>query len=52
MQQWDGSKWVQVSNWIEPMKEKVMPLLEVAAADYVSKNQPWPKRTEACDKSS
>jgi branched-chain amino acid transport system substrate-binding protein len=49
MQQWDGSKWVQVSDWIEPMKEKVMPLLEAAAADYVSKNQPWPKRTEACD---
>jgi len=52
MQQWDGSKWVQVSNWIEPMKDKVMPLLDAAAADYVSKNQPWPKRTEACDKSS
>ena len=52
MQQWDGSKWVKVSDWIEPMKGKVMPLLEAAAADYVSKNQPWPKRTEACDKSS
>jgi len=51
MQQWDGSKWVQVSDWIEPMKGKVMPLLEAAAADYVSKNQPWPKRTETCDKS-
>jgi branched-chain amino acid transport system substrate-binding protein len=51
MQQWDGSKWVKVSDWIEPMKDKVMPLLD-AAADYVSKNQPWPKRTEACDKSS
>jgi hypothetical protein len=49
---WDGNKWVQVSNWIEPMKDKVMPLLDAAAADYVSKNQPWPKRTEACDKSS
>ncbi len=52
MQQWDGSKWVKVSDWIEPMKDKVMPLLDAAAADYVSKNQPWPKRTEACDKSS
>jgi branched-chain amino acid transport system substrate-binding protein len=52
MQQWDGSKWVKVSDWIEPMKDKVMPLLDAAAADYVSKNQPWPKRTETCDKSS
>jgi len=52
LQQWDGSKWVKVSDWIQPMKEKVMPLLDAAAADYVSKNQPWPKRTETCDKSS
>jgi branched-chain amino acid transport system substrate-binding protein len=52
MQQWDGSKWVKVSDWIEPMKEKVRPLLEAAADDYVSKNTGWPKRTEACDKSS
>jgi branched-chain amino acid transport system substrate-binding protein len=52
MQQWDGTKWVKVSDWIEPMKDKVQPLLEAAAKDYVAKNQPWPKRTEACDKSS
>jgi branched-chain amino acid transport system substrate-binding protein len=52
MQQWDGTKWVKVSDWILPMKDKVRPLLEAAAKDYVSKNQPWPKRTEPCDKSS
>jgi branched-chain amino acid transport system substrate-binding protein len=52
MQQWDGTKFVKVSDWIAPMKEKVRPMLEAAAADYVSKNQPWPKRTEPCDKSS
>ena len=23
MQQWDGTKWVKVSDWIEPMKDKV-----------------------------
>ena len=28
MQQWDGTKWVKVSDWIEPMKDKVMPLLK------------------------
>jgi branched-chain amino acid transport system substrate-binding protein len=49
VQQWDGRKWVKVSDWISPMKEKVLPLLYSAANDYVSKNQPWPKRTEACD---
>ncbi len=52
MQQWDGAKWVKVSDWIAPMKEKVQPLLDAAAKDYVTKNPAWPKRTEACDKSS
>lgn len=52
MQQWDGQKWVKVSDWIEPMKDKVMPLLDKAANDYVSKATGWPKRTEKCDKTS
>ena len=52
MQQWDGSRWVKITDWIAPMKERVRPLLEAAATDYVSKNQPWPKRTEPCDKAS
>jgi branched-chain amino acid transport system substrate-binding protein len=52
MQQWDGKKWMKVSDWIAPMKEEVRPLLEAAAKDYVSKNAGWPKRTESCDKPS
>jgi branched-chain amino acid transport system substrate-binding protein len=52
MQQWDGAKWTKVSDWIEPMKDKVEPLLNAAAADYVKKNTGWPKRTETCDKAS
>jgi branched-chain amino acid transport system substrate-binding protein len=52
MQQWDGAKWVKVSDWIVPMKDKVQPLLEAAANDYVTKNTGWPKRTEPCDKQS
>ena len=52
MQQWDGSKWVKVSDWIVPMKDKVRPLLEAAATDYVTKATGWPKRTEPCDKPS
>jgi branched-chain amino acid transport system substrate-binding protein len=52
VQQWDGTKWVKVSDWITPMKEKVRPMLEAAAKDYVSKDPAWPKRTETCDKSS
>ncbi len=52
MQQWDGTKWVKVSDWIAPMKDKVVPLIDKAAADYVKSQAGWPKRTEACDKSS
>jgi len=52
MQQWDGAKWVKISDWIQPMKEKVRPMLDAAAKEYVEKNAGWPKRTEACDKSS
>jgi branched-chain amino acid transport system substrate-binding protein len=27
-------------------------MLDAAASEYVEKNTGWPKRTEACDKSS
>jgi branched-chain amino acid transport system substrate-binding protein len=50
--EWDGTKWIKASGWIEPIKDKVMPLIESAAQEYVAANPGWPKRTEACDKSS
>jgi branched-chain amino acid transport system substrate-binding protein len=50
--EWDGTKWTKASGWIEPIKEKVLPLIERAASSYVSANAGWPKRTETCDKSS
>jgi branched-chain amino acid transport system substrate-binding protein len=52
MAKWDGTKWVQGSDWIAPLKTKVRPLIESAAKDYATANAGWPKRTEACDKSS
>jgi branched-chain amino acid transport system substrate-binding protein len=52
MQQWDGAKWVKISDWIQPIKDKVSPLVTEAAKEYVDKNTGWPKRTEACDKAS
>jgi branched-chain amino acid transport system substrate-binding protein len=52
MAQWDGTKYVKASDWIEPLKDKVNPLIESASKDYVGANAGWPKRTEACDKSS
>ena len=52
MQQWDGTAWAKASDWIEPLSEKVMPLLEADAKAYAEKNAPWPVRSEVCDKSS
>jgi len=52
LQQWDGRKWVKVSDWVPPMTERVQPLLDAAANDYVSKDAAWPKRTEPCDKNN
>ena len=49
VQQWNGSKWVKASDWTAPETSKVLPLVYEAAKDYVTKNQPWPKRTEKCD---
>ena len=50
--EWDGTKWTRASRWVEPINDKVLPLIDSAANSYVSANTGWPKRTEACDKSS
>jgi branched-chain amino acid transport system substrate-binding protein len=50
--QWDGTKWVTQPQSLAPIKEKVMPLIQSTAEDYVKANAGWPKRTEPCDKSS
>jgi branched-chain amino acid transport system substrate-binding protein len=52
MARWDGTKWTKGSDWIAPIKAKVRPLIEQAAKDYAAANTGWPKRTEACDKST
>jgi branched-chain amino acid transport system substrate-binding protein len=52
IQEWDGAKWVKVSDWIEPLAEKVQPLLEADAKAYSEKNAPWPVRSEPCDNKS
>lgn len=50
--EWDGTKWTKGSDWIEPLKDEVRPLIEAAAKDYVEKATGWPKRAEPCEKSS
>ena len=43
-------KWIKTTESLESIKEKVMPLIDSAAEDYVKANTGWPKRTETCDK--
>jgi branched-chain amino acid transport system substrate-binding protein len=50
--EWDGTKWTKGSDWMEPLKDEVRPLIEAAARDYADKNPGWPKRTEPCDGNS
>ena len=35
---WDGRKWTKGSDWIEPLKDKVMPLIEADAQKYATAN--------------
>ena len=49
VQQWDGAKWTKISDLIEPMSDKVEPLLVASAKAFTEKNAPWPARTEICD---
>jgi branched-chain amino acid transport system substrate-binding protein len=47
--QWDGEKWTRVSDWIQPDRARIRPMLEEAARQYATSNQGWPQRTEGCD---
>ncbi len=38
IQQWDGSKWQKVSDWIQPIAEVVRPQIEEAAQQYAKEN--------------
>ncbi len=49
MAKWDGKKWTKGSDWIQPINDKVEPLIQAAAKEYASANAGWPKRTEPCD---
>ncbi len=43
IQQWDGSKWNMVSDWVPPIREVVRPLIEEAAAAYAKENGITPR---------
>jgi branched-chain amino acid transport system substrate-binding protein len=46
LQQWNGSSWDKITDPIEPMNDIVRPLLEEAAAKYISDKPGW--KTQSC----
>jgi branched-chain amino acid transport system substrate-binding protein len=50
--QWDGQRWQRNSDWIQPLREVVRPLIDEAAQQYATQNQGWPQRSAACDERS
>ena len=47
IQQWDGEKWSLVSDWIEPIREVVRPMIEEAAAAFAAENNITPRDCSA-----
>ncbi len=43
IQQWDGSKWNMVSDWVPTMRDVVRPMIEEAAAAYAKENNITPR---------
>jgi branched-chain amino acid transport system substrate-binding protein len=49
IQQWDGKKWVLITDWIEPMRDIVRPMIEKAAAAYAKENNITPRDCSKTD---
>ncbi len=47
IQQWDGTSWNMVSDWITPMRDVVRPMVEAAAAKYAEENGITPRDCSA-----
>jgi branched-chain amino acid transport system substrate-binding protein len=43
IQQWDGKQWKIVSDWIEPMRDVVRPLMEESAKKFATENKITPR---------
>jgi branched-chain amino acid transport system substrate-binding protein len=43
VQQWDGNSWKFVSQWLEPMKDVVRPMIEASAKEYAAQNNIQPR---------
>ena len=44
IQQWTGKEWKIVSDWIEPMRDVVRPMMEASAKKYAEENKITPRQ--------
>lgn len=44
VQQWDGKQWKIVSDWIEPMRDVVRPMVEESAKKFADENKITPRQ--------
>jgi branched-chain amino acid transport system substrate-binding protein len=44
IQQWDGKQWKIVSDWIEPMRDVVRPMMEASAKKFAEENKVTPRQ--------
>lgn len=49
VQQWNGTTYEKITDYIPPLSQYVMPLLDQDAKAFAERNAPWPARTEPCD---
>jgi branched-chain amino acid transport system substrate-binding protein len=49
IQQWDGKEWQLITDWIDPMREVVRPMIEKAAAEYAKENNIMPRDCSKAD---
>ncbi|HEX6144044.1 MAG TPA: ABC transporter substrate-binding protein [Geminicoccaceae bacterium] len=47
IQQWNGESWEFISDWIEPMKDVVRPMIEASAMEYANQNGIEPRSCES-----
>jgi branched-chain amino acid transport system substrate-binding protein len=43
IQQWDGKQWKIISDWIEPMRDVVRPMMEASAKKFATENKIEPR---------
>jgi branched-chain amino acid transport system substrate-binding protein len=43
IQEWDGERWIPISDWIMPMKEVGRPMIEASAAQYATEHGITPR---------